>query len=137
MSLESGLVVRLRRRFGAVPVIGVDDDQEVLALARSSFGLERAGLEIVQADAFSYLETCRERFDYVCVDLFRGGQFERAAVGRPFLRRLKARATPRAEIVINLFRDRRVDTYITRIERVLTVRSTRIIGRNLVLRTTP
>jgi spermidine synthase len=135
LGLGGGTVVHLlRRRFGELAVVGVDDDGEVLALARAELALEQPGLAVVEGDAFAYVAACRERFDYICVDLFRGGRLERGILARPFLRKLKALATPGAEIVLNLFQDRRAETSIGRIGRVLTIRSTHPVGKNLVVR---
>jgi spermidine synthase len=135
LGLGGGTVVHLlRRRFGELAVVGVDDDGEVLALARAELGLEQPGLAVVEGDAFAYVAACRERFDYICVDLFRGGRLERGILARPFLRKLRALATPGAEIVLNLFQDRRAETSIGRIGRVLTIRSTHPVGKNLVVR---
>ena len=135
LGLGGGTVVHLlQRRFGPTAVVGVEVDDEVLALARAELGLEVAGLEVVRQDALAYVADCRERFDFICVDLFRGARFERGILARPFLRRLKALATPGAEIVLNLFQDRRTDAYVQRIGRVLAVRSTERIGKNVVVR---
>ncbi len=135
LGLGGGTVVQLlRRRFGEVAVVGVELDPDVLELARREFDLEQPGLEIVQGDAFAYVETCTEQFDYVCVDLFRGARLQRGILARPFLRRLKALATPGAEIVFNLFFDRRTDIAVNRIARTLTVRSVERIGKNVVVR---
>ena len=135
LGLGGGTLVHLlRRRFGELAVVGVDDDSEVLALGRAAFSLEVPRLEIVEQDAVAYVATCRERFDYICVDLYRGSELERRSLGRPFLRGLRALATPGAEIVLNLFQDRRAARRLQRIARVLTIRSADVVGKNLVVR---
>src|SRR6476660_2731631 len=49
LGLGGGTVVHLlRRRFGELAVVGVDDDGEVLALARAELGLEQPGLAVVE-----------------------------------------------------------------------------------------
>ena len=135
LGLGGGTLVHLlQRRFGSTAVIGVEIDDQVLALARTAFGLRMPGLVALQQDAFTYVAECRERFDFICVDLFRGARLERGILARPFLRRLKAIATPGAEIVLNLFRDRRTAADVQRIGRVLAVRSTQLVGKNVVVR---
>jgi spermidine synthase len=135
LGLGGGTLVNLlRQRFGEVAAIGVESDEEVLRLAKAGLHLAMPGLDVVHQDAFLYVAECSGQFDYICVDLFRGAQFERRVLQRPFLRRLRQIATPGAEIVINLFFDRRVATYVRRISRVLAVRSTERIGKNVVLR---
>jgi spermidine synthase len=136
LGLGGGTLVHLlRRRFGDVSIVGVEVDENVLALAESELGLSVPNLEVFHQDAFAYIGQCSDRFDYVCVDLFRGGQFERGCLKRPFLRRLKQLAAPRAEIVLNLFKDRRTARYVQRVSRVLAVRSTHTVGKNVVVRT--
>ena len=90
-------------------------------------------LEIVHDDAFRYVATTTERFSVACVDLYRGAQFQGAVVGRPFLRRLKQLLAPRGTAVFNLFADRRAQTRVHRINRVLKVGRQISIGRNLVV----
>lgn len=135
LGLGGGTVVHLlRRRFGPVAVVAVEADAEVLALARAEFGLQWPELTVRLEDAFGFVAACRERFDYVCVDLYRGEQPERGILTRPFLRGLKALANPGAEIALNLFLDRRAATAVQRIGRVLTVRTAQRIGKNLVVK---
>lgn len=134
LGLGGGTVLQLlRRRFGEVAVVAVEIDPEIVALARAELGLDLAGVELVLGDAVAFVQACQGRFDYVCVDLYRGDQLDRRVLGRPFLRALRALATPGAEIVFNLVRDRRLATAVQRIARVLPVRSTRLVGRNVVV----
>jgi spermidine synthase len=135
LGLGGGTLVHLlHRRFGPLPVFGVEMDAEVLETARRAFGLDLPLLTVVEQDAFVYVERCDDRFDYICVDLFRGGQLDGRIVGRPFLRQLRKLAMPGAEITINLFQDRRSQTRLQRLARVLSVRSTEVVGKNLVVR---
>jgi spermidine synthase len=138
LGLGGGTLVHLlHRRFGPLPVVGVEHDPQVLELARQAFGLTLPELLVVEQDAFRYLERCSERFDYLCVDLFQGAQLDGRIFGRPFLRQLKACATPGAEITINLWQDRRTQTRLQRLARVLSVRSTEAVAKNLVVRLSP
>lgn len=135
LGLGGGTVVRLLHwRFGPVAVVGVERDEAILVAARQAFGPDPPGLEIVLADAFAFVQRCEVRFDYLCVDLYSGGQPERRVLSRPFLSRLKALATPGAEIAINLFWSKRVDQQLVRLGRVLVVRAAERVGRNLVVR---
>ena len=135
LGLGGGTVVRLLHwRFGPLPVVGVERDEAVLAAARQAYGPDPAGLEVVVEDAFAYVERCEARFDYLCVDLYSGGQPERRVLSRPFLGRLKALATPGAEIAINQFWSRRAEQQVERVARVLAVRAAERVGRNLVVR---
>jgi spermidine synthase len=136
LGLGAGTIARLLHdRFGAVPIVGVDDDPDVTAFARELLrGL--SSLEIVEGDAFAHVTQAvarHEHFDYVAVDLYRGDQFVHGLVGKPFLRGLKALLEPRGLAAFNLFQERRVEDRIRRISRVLTILDRQPIGKNLVL----
>jgi len=122
----------LLRRFGPLPIVGVDDDPRVLALAPALLEVP-ACVELVCLDALAYVQGTVGRFDYVAVDLFRGGETPRAMFGRPFLRRLRALLTPGAPLVVNLFVDRRLPERLHRLGRVFRVRAQRRVGENLVV----
>jgi spermidine synthase len=131
------LAALLRRRFGSLPIVAVDDDPRVVAVGRVCFYLAMAGVQVILADAFRFAATTPGRFDYIAVDLFHGAERPRETVGRPFLRDLARIAGPSGAISINLFRDRRVDTAVARIERVLMVSRRIEAGKNVVLHCRP
>jgi spermidine synthase len=133
LGLGAGTVARrLHARFGPLPVVGVDDDPAVIAVARRELA-DLPCLEIVEADAFRYVATTAERFDLGCVDLYRGAQLQAGIVGRPFLRRLRELLAPRGHAAINLFADRRTMTRIHRLGRVFRVLRTVAVGKNVVV----
>jgi spermidine synthase len=83
------------KRWGnGASMVGVDDDAEVLRLAGEAGWLRVAGLRAVCADAFAFVRTCSERFDYVAVDLYRGASAPARMLARPFLGRLAALLEP-------------------------------------------
>ncbi|MFB3818393.1 MAG: spermidine synthase [Candidatus Methylomirabilales bacterium] len=127
----------LVRRNPAVRLLGVDNDPEVVAFAQQHFGLQLPNLEVVIADAFAFVDACRERFDYVAVDLFTGHTFHRGVLARPFLRRLRELLAPGGEIAINMFRDRRAEVRLGRIRRVLPVQQVQRLPRNVVVHSRP
>lgn len=127
------LAALLHRRFGSVPVVAVDDDPALVRLGRSAFYLDLPEVSIILADAFQFVAACPGRFDYIAVDLFRGGERPRALLGRPFLRDLRRIAAANAVIAINLFDDRRIENAVTRIARSLTVTRRIGAGKNVVL----
>lgn len=127
------LAALLTRRFGGVRILAVDDDLRVLRLGRQALYLDLPNVELALADAFAFCAACHGRFDFIAVDLFRGGTRPRAVLGRPFLHDLRRLAAPHALIAINLFRDRRTSMHITRIERVLTVTRRTDVGLNTIL----
>jgi spermidine synthase len=96
-----GLMVR---RWGSgARIVGVDDDRELLALVRDAGWLDVPGLEAVCGDAFAFVRTCDERFDYIAVDLYRGGKAPARVLTRTFLSRLAALLDPPGWLCVNLY----------------------------------
>jgi spermidine synthase len=127
------LAALLQQRFGVMPVLAIDNDPEVIAAGRRDFYLTLPGVQVVLADAFRFIACCRGRFDYIAVDLFRGGERPREVTGRPFLRDLRRVLTPRGSVAVNLFRDRRTETAIERLSRGFSIARRHDAGRNVVL----
>jgi spermidine synthase len=135
LGLGGGTIAHLLvRRFGPVPIVGVEIDSEVLALARAEFDLALPVLAIVEGDALDYVAACPERFDYVCVDLYRGAAFERRVLARPVLRAIKALLLPGGLAVFNLFRDGRTARRVHRLEQVFRWTETQVVAKNVVVR---
>ena len=119
--------------YGPLPIIGVDDDPAVVALARAQFGLDLPNVEIVLADAFAYVADCQRRFDLVCVDLFRDGQIPARVCGSPFLTRVRRLLRPNGLATFNLARDRRAGDRLRQLERHMIVVRRILVGFNLVV----
>ena len=136
LGLGAGTVARLiHERFGPVPLVGIDDDPAVLDVARDTLK-DLPSVEIVQEDAFKYVERAAERgehFDYAAVDLYRGARLAHGVAGRPFLKALKALLAPRGSAAFNLFLERRAADRVRRIERVFPVLERRMVGKNVIL----
>ena len=111
LGLGAGTIARLLHgRFGEVPIVGVDEDPDVVAFAHELLR-DVPSLEIVQGAAFAYVAEAAargERFDYVAVDLYRGDSMTHGVLGKPFLRGLRTLLEPRGLAVFNLFLERRV-----------------------------
>src|SRR5436853_429754 len=130
LGLGGGTIAHLLvRRFGPISMIGVEADPEVLALARAEFGLDLPSLTVVEGDALAYVAACAERFDYVCVDLYRGAELERGALTRPFLRQLRALLLPGGIAFFNLFRDGRTGRRAHRIRQVFPWATEETVGK--------
>ena len=135
LGLGAGTIAHLLvRRFGPLPMVGVEADAEVLALARAEFGLALPSLAVVEGDALAYVGACGQRFDYVCVDLYRGAELERGALARPFLRALKKLLLPGGLAVFNLFRDRRTARRLHRLQQVFPWAEAQTVGKNVIVR---
>jgi spermidine synthase len=134
LGLGGGTLARLlHARWGPFPIIGVDDDPAIVELARQVGWLPSEDLQVVEADAFGYVQACKERFDYIALDLFRGEQLASRAFGKPFLRRLRMLLAPRGRLAINLFTDIRMLNRVARIAMFFEIREQRGVGGNLVI----
>jgi spermidine synthase len=134
LGLGGGTLSRLLQvRWGELRIVGVDDDLSILETANAVGWLPLRGLEIVVADAFEYVKSCAERFDYVAVDLFRGERLARRAFGKPFLRNVRDLLEPRGRLAVNLFRDYRAPERIQRIATFFEIREEVGVGGNVVV----
>ncbi|MFN7708633.1 MAG: spermidine synthase [Sphingobacteriia bacterium] len=72
LGLGAGSIVRLLAARGRRPAVtGVELDPKVIELGKAYFGLDRhPNLQIVEADAATYLQQQQGRYDLVCVDVF-------------------------------------------------------------------
>lgn len=126
----------LIRRFGSLSIVGVDDDPNVVAW-RAAFGPPPECVQVVLADAMTFVHGCKGRFDYVAVDLFHGAQTPRGLFGQPFLRAVRAALTPRGRAAVNLFLDARTDRRLERLAAVFRVERIERVGENVIAHLTP
>lgn len=119
LGLGGGAIAQLiTRRWGPLPIVGVELDPAVVWLARREFGLDALPhLHIVTADAFAWVADCEQRFDAICVDLYTAGKLAHGALGGAFLRDLARLLTPRGEVAFNLWRSAYLADQMRRIER--------------------
>ena len=108
----------LARRFPGVRITGVDNDPDVLRLARKAFGVESVVAEIVECDAFALVVEASTIYDYIAVDLFAAGEIPGAVFQKPFLKRVKELLTPGGVAGINYFKDRKAAARLHRLEMV-------------------
>ena len=120
-------------RWGQLPIVGVDDDADIVETAARVGWLPRTDLEVVMADAFEYVQTCGRRFDFVAVDLFRGQQLAARAFGKPFLRRLRALLEPRGRVAVNLFMDHHERDRAARIATFFEIYKSHRVGGNVII----
>jgi spermidine synthase len=135
LGLGGGTLARLiHARWGsAVAIVGVDDDVAIVETALAAGWLKDGVAQLVYDDAFAFVQSCQDRFDYIAVDLFRGEQLAGRAFTRPFLRKLRALLTPPSMLVANMFADRHAAQRIERIEAVFDIRERITVGGNLVI----
>jgi spermidine synthase len=123
----------LAARWAPERIVGIEIDPRVVATSRGQGWLELPGLEVVEADAFDYLESCRERFDYVAVDLYRGTQFAGRSLTKPFLRQVRDLLDAPGLVAVNLFRDMRLEGRRERIARMLQIQREERVGDNVII----
>lgn len=134
LGLGAGTIPSLiTKRFGPVPIVGVERDPEVVALGRAHFGLDLPNLEVVVGDAFEYVANCSRSFDLVIVDLYDGLQLARGALAKPFLRQVRGLLAPGGRASFNLVLNRRLPRQIHRLTQVFRVLETVDAGLNLVV----
>jgi len=127
----------IAHRWGSVGrLVGVDDDATLLTLVGDAGWLNVPGLEPVCADAFAFVESCRERFEYVAVDLYRGDAFPRRVLRRRFLQRLSALLDPPAWLCLNLYGPRVSPSSLEPLRTLFTVRHEMHVGENVVVHAT-
>jgi spermidine synthase len=71
-------------------ITGVELDGNVIGFAKKYFDIEKyKSLQIVQADAFEFVQQCNEKFDLIVVDLFVGDTVPAAFASEEFISNLK------------------------------------------------
>lgn len=132
------LAALLARRCPGVAIVGVERDAEVLAVARREFGLDAlAGLEVVEADAFPWVEEHASgepaSFGLICLDLFEGGRLAPGTLARPFLRQVASLLEADGVLTVNLMRTARLPEQLHRLESVFTIERQLRLWGNAVL----
>lgn len=125
-----------------IHLLAIDDDEKVLATAKRSLRLriDDPRLTIRLGDAFATtreLADANASFDYIAIDLYRAAVFDRGAIARPFLRRLRELGAPDGIVAFNLIRDGATGRRLRRIAQYLRIVETRLIGLNCVILTRP
>lgn len=142
LGLGAGSIPRiLRDELGiAAPITAVDDDAEVVRLARVHFGLDRyADLEVIVGDAFAELADLSGPYDLVAVDLFTEQEFPDAVLEPATLDRLDALTARDGLVLINTIAHteaagQRVRMLAERLgTRFATVRPLKVYGLNVVV----
>lgn len=112
----------LTRRWGSLPITGVEVDPSVVWLARHEFGLSgMPHVRIEQADAFTYMRRLGERYDLICVDLYTAGKMAHGVLAGPFLRDVARGLTPEGTAVFNFWRTPYLEDQMRRLRREVAV----------------
>lgn len=127
------LATLLRHRFPEVSIVGVDLEPGLARVGREYLGLDPGEVELVRADAITYVTECRERFDFVAVDLFRGHHPEARCFGTTFLRHLRRILEPGGRASFNVFEDSLLEERASRIDAVLPIARRTPVSGNVIL----
>ena len=117
LGLGGGSIAQLMtRRWGPLPITGIERDPAVVSLARREFGLDQLDhLTIVTADAFVWTHMCDQSFDAICVDLYVAGKLAHGALSAAFMRDLRRVLSPEGEVIFNLWRSAYLEEQTRRI----------------------
>lgn len=139
LGLGGGTVATLMtRRWGALPITGVERDPLVASLALREFGVAQlSNVQVVVEDAFTFVRRCDEQFDAICVDMYVAGKMAHGILGAPFLSDIRRLLTPDGAATFNLWRSAHLRDQMHRIERYLCVRSITEIDDNIILTCAP
>ncbi len=135
LGLGGGTIATLlTRRWGPVPIVGVEVDPAVVWLARHEFGLASLpNLEIVVEDAFRFVRTCEQRFDHICVDLYTAGKMAHGVFGAPFLQDIIGLLEPGGTVAFNLWRSPYLTDQLRRLRRELAIREIVEADENVIV----
>jgi len=138
LGLGGGTIATLiTRRYGPIPITGVERDPAVALLARRAFGLDALpNVRVVVDDAFAYVRACRETFEAVCVDLYVAGRMAHGVLDPAFLRDIARVLAPGGCATFNLWRSRYLDDQIRRLRRHLRVCALAEVDDNMIVRCT-
>ncbi len=139
LGLGGGSIAKLMtRRWGPLPIIGVERDPAIVWLARHEFGLDQLDhLTIETADAFAWMRTCGRAFGAICVDLYVGGKLSHGTLGAAFLRDVRRALEPEGEMTFNLWRSAYLDDQIRRIATYFRIEALDQVDGNRVVHATP
>lgn len=85
-------------------ITGVERDEKIIALAKKYFSLvNRPGLNVIVADAAKFLDTCREKYDLLVVDVYEDVTVPAFCESIPFLQRLNENLAQGGLILFNKF----------------------------------
>jgi spermidine synthase len=119
LGMGGGTIAHLLvRRFGPLPITGVESDPRIIELGISAFQLDLPYIEVFEGDAFIFVGNARGPYDYIAVDLFTAGQIPSRIFGRPFLKEIKRLLTPGGLAAVNFFKGRRTPQRLARLQAV-------------------
>lgn len=124
----------LTRRWGSLPITGVELDPSVVWLARHEFGLgEHPHIHLEVADAFAYMRRCANRHDLICVDLYTAGKMAHGVLAGSFLRDVACCLTPEGVAVFNFWRTPYLADQMRRLRREMAIERVVEVDENILV----
>lgn len=128
----------LTRRWGPLPITGVEVDPSVVWLARHEFGLsDMPHVQIEVVDAFAYMRRCADRRDLICVDLYTAGKMAHGVLAGSFLRDVARCLTPEGTAVFNFWRTPYLADQMRRLAREFAVERVVEVDENILVHCRP
>ena len=138
LGLGAGTIAALlTQRFGPIPITGVDVNPRIVELGHQIYRLEEADLTVRVGDAFEFVKAATDRYDYIVVDLYLGGEIARHVFTKTFLKRLKRLAGPNGTVAVNIRRSSRLDRQLALLSEIFPVVETAEVGLNVVAKCRP
>ena len=136
LGLGGGTVATLMTRaYGPIPITGVELDPAVAWLARREFGLDALpNVEVVVANAFTYVQQCHDTYDAICLDLYTAGKMAHGVLAGNFLRDLVRILAPSGVVMVNLWRSPYLGDQLRHITRYLALHSVTEVDENIIAR---
>lgn len=101
LGLGAGTVAQLLlNKYKGVEIWGVDVSEEMLDRALANLPMD--SIKVYHDDAFDFVKECKEKFDYICVDLYDGYWFPVRALQSGFINHIKRLLIPGGEAIFNL-----------------------------------
>ena len=102
LGVGAGTVCRmLLEKFPDIKITGVDNNPEVIRIAREYLKLDEVNMDLIIANAFEFVEKTTEKFGLIIVDLFNGYWFPLRVLSPPFVEKCKSLLTEGGSLYIN------------------------------------
>lgn len=102
LGLGGGAAVKLYNRIYQVGhITGVEIDPLIIDVARKYFGLNDANLTVVNDEAWHYVQTAKEKFEVILLDVFRENVFAGSCASLSFLAGVKDHLLPNGVLLVN------------------------------------
>ena len=90
LGLGAGTTAKLLlKKFNWITVDGVEIDSLIVELGKKYFALNEPNLNVIVGDAAKYVKEARYKYDFICVDTFKGKEIPKEIETRQFFQSVK------------------------------------------------